>query len=353
MSHALITGGAGFLGSHLVDRLLAEGWKVTVLDNFDPFYPRAAKEANLAGCRARGWFRLVEADIRDIASLQSLLEGGYDVIVHLAARDGVRPSLLDPCGFQETNVCGTQNLLECARIWGVRQFVFASSASVYGANPRAPWREDDTGLRPISPVAGTKLSGELLGHVYSHLHGIRFVALRLFTLYGPRQRPDQAIHAFARAMIRGRAVEIHGDGSARRDYTYVGDAVDGIRAAMNYGDLAHEVINVAGGRGVNLCDMIRTLEGALGVTARLEFKPPHPGDVPETWANISKAQRLLGYHPRTSLEEGLYQFATWLTGVSASSLTALHHALGQAAPAPGPLVDTRGSVPGVTQKRER
>ena len=353
MSHALITGGAGFLGSHLVDRLLAEGWKVTALDNFEPSYPRAVKETNLAGCRARGWFRLVEADIRDMAALQSLLEGGYNIIVHLAARSGVRPSLADPCGFQETNVCGTQNLLECARIWGIKQFVFASSASVYGLNPRLPWREDDAELAPASPEASTKVSGEFLGQVYSHLYGIRFLSLRLFPVYGPRQRPDQAIHSFARAMLEGRPVQIHGDGSEQTDYTYVSDAVNGIRAAMDYGDLSHEVINLAGGRPVSPCDMIRVLEGTLGVRARIEFKPAQPGDIPRTCANISKAQRLLGHHPRTTLEEGLCEFATWLTGASASSLVALHQALGEASIPPGTLARARDSVRSIASSRER
>ncbi len=347
MSHALITGGAGFVGSHLVDRLLSEGWKVTVLDSYDPSYPRAAKEANLAGCRARGWFRLVEADVRDMASLQSLLEGGYDVIVHLAARVGAGASLADPCGFQQTNVGGTQNLLECARIWGVRQFVYASSASVYGLNPRLPWREDDAGLMPASPLAGTKASGEVMGRIYSHLYGIRFLALRLFTVYGPRQRPDQTIHRAARAMLEGRTIQVHGDGGAPRDYTFVSDAVDGIRTAMDYGDLAHEVINLGSGRAASLCDAIRALEGALGATARVEFRPAQPGDLPQSLANINKAQRLLGYHPRTTLEEGLHQFATWLTGSSTSSLIALHQALGGAGIPASPFPDARGSVSGL------
>ncbi len=202
-----------------------------------------------------------------------------------------------------------------------------------------PWREDDAELLPISPVASTKVSGELLGRAYGHLHGIRFVALRLFTVYGPRQRPDLAIHRFARAMLAGRPVEIHGDGSTHRDYTFVGDAVDGIRAAMDYGDVAYKVTNLAGGRAVSAGEMIRALERPLGLTARIESMPGHPDDLPQTWADISKAQRLLGYHPRTSLEEGLHQFATWLTGSSASSLIALHQALGQSLPAPRLVCD--------------
>ncbi|MCC7176104.1 MAG: NAD-dependent epimerase/dehydratase family protein [Bryobacterales bacterium] len=332
MSHALVTGGAGFIGSHLVDRLLAEGWKVTAVDSFDPScYPRETKEANLAGCRARGWFRLIEADLRDAAALQSGLDGGYDVIVHLAAREGFSRSLAEPGVFQEVNVCGTQNLLECARTWGVKQFVFVSSGSVYGLNPRLPWREDDTELRPVSLVASTKMSGEALGHVYSHLYNIRFVALRLFPVYGPRQRPDQAVYGFAQAMLEGRPVEICGDGAARSDFTFVGDAVDGIRAAMDYRDLSHEVINLGSGRSTGLCEVVQALEGALGVAARIESKRGRACGLPQACGDIRKAQRLLGYHPRTTLQEGMYEFAAWLTGVSARSLLALHEALAQAA----------------------
>ncbi|MFB3778063.1 MAG: GDP-mannose 4,6-dehydratase [Bryobacteraceae bacterium] len=331
LGHALVTGGAGFIGSHLVDRLLSEGWRVTVVDNFDPFYDRAVKEANIAAHRRREGYKLVEADVRDLDGLRARLDGRYDVIVHLAALPGARASLQDPVLCQQVNIGGAQNMLECARRWGVKQFVFASASSVYGLSPRAPWREDEPLLLPISPHAGAKLSAELLGHVYSHLYGIRFLALRLFEVYGPRQRPDLALHRFAQAMLSGRPVEIAGDGSARRDCTFIGDIVEGIRRAMDYGDLRYEVINLGSSQTVSLNEMVSGLERVLGVKARIECKPDEPGDVPRTWANISKAQRLLGYHPRTSFEDGLSYFAAWLTGTSAASLLALHRALAEPA----------------------
>jgi len=334
LSHALVTGGAGFIGSHLVDSLLKDGWKVTVVDNFDPAYPRTLKECNIAGHRARGQYRLAEVDIRDRRALGSHLDGDYDVVVHLAARSGTRSSILDPAGTQEVNICGTQNLLECARDWGVKQFIFASTGSVYGVNPRLPWREDDMSLLPVSPFAVSKLSGELLGHAYSHLYGIRFIALRLFNVYGPRQQPDLGIHAMAKAMLAARPVELHSGGATHRDYIYVRDAVDGIRAAMEYGDLSYEVINLGGGRPVGLCEMIRALERALGVTALLEPKTLRAGSLCDAWANITKAQRLLGYHPRISLEEGLARFSQWLTGSFVNGLRALHEAVSPADIAP-------------------
>ncbi len=327
LSHALVSGGAGFIGSHLVDRLLEEGWRVTVLDAFDPPETRAEKKANLAGCGAKGWCRIVEADLRDLPSLASQLEGGYDVVVHLAARAGSPHPAGEPGDVQEVNVCGTQNLLECARRWGTGQFVFASSGDVYGANPRTPWREDDTELLPVSPLAASKAAGESLGHVYSHLYGIRFVALRLFDVYGPRQRPDQCIRAMAAAMLAGRPVELPGDGSSACDYTYAGDVVDGVRAAMDYRDLGYEVINLGSGQTHTLCETERALERALGATARLEPKSLRPGEPPQRLACIGKAQRLLGYHPRVEFDEGLRRFAAWLEGTSTQSLLALHEAV--------------------------
>lgn len=308
----LLTGGAGFIGSHVAERLLAAGDRVTLLDNFDPFYSRRVKCANIETLLDAPACRLVEADIRDADALRGSLSGEFDVIVHLAGRAGVRPSLQDPCGYQDTNVRGTQNLLELAREWGVRQFVFASSSSVYGVNPNVPWSEGDHVLLPISPYASTKVSGELLGHVYSHLYGIRFVALRFFTVYGPRQRPDLAIHKFARLMLRGDAIPVFGDGSSRRDYTYVGDIVDGVRAAIEYDRSPYEVINLGNNCTVGLMEMIRALEDVLGVKARFEHLPPQPGDVPQTWADVEKARRLLGYRPSTRFADGLERFANWL-----------------------------------------
>ena len=312
MKHALVTGGAGFIGSHLVDRLLAEGWRVTVVDNFDPFYKVEVKRANIAPHLDYATYSLVEQDIRDLDALRERLRGEYDVIVHLAAKAGVRPSIHYPIEYQQVNVQGTQNLLEFARERGIKQFVFGSSSSVYGINSRLPWSEDDCVLKPISPYGATKVSGELLGHVYSHLYGIRFIALRFFTVYGPRQRPDLAIHKFARLMLRGEAVPVYGDGMSRRDYTYVADVIEGVRQAMEYEGSLYEVINLGNNTPVRLLEVITHLEEALGVRARVQFLPPEPGDVPATWANIDKASRLLGFQARTPFRRGIQHFVAWL-----------------------------------------
>jgi UDP-glucuronate 4-epimerase len=311
--HLLVTGGAGFIGSHLVDRLLADGHTVTVLDNFDPFYEREIKEKNIEAHRRYPRWRLIERDLRDANALRQDLRDRYDAIVHLAAKAGVRPSIEDPIGYQEVNVRGTQNLLELAREWRVPQFIFASSSSVYGVNPRVPWGEDDFALNPISPYASTKVSGELLGHVYSHLFGMRFIALRLFTVYGPRQRPDLAIHKFARLMIDGQPIPVFGDGSTRRDYTFVADVVAGITAAIGYERTQYEVINLGNNQTLSLQDMIAGLETALGVAAIVQRLPEQPGDVPQTWAKIEKARALLGYQPTTRYAEGVRLFTDWLT----------------------------------------
>ena len=314
MTHALVTGGAGFIGSHLVDALVADGWRVTVFDNFDPFYDPAVKERNVARHANNPEYTLIRGDLRDPAAVRSLGEAAYDVIVHLAARAGVRPSIEDPVGYQEVNVAGTQQVLELARTIGVRQFVFASSSSVYGINPRVPWREDDYVLQPISPYASTKVSGELLGHVYSHLYGMRFIALRFFTVYGPRQRPDLAIHKFARLMLAGRPIPVFGDGRTSRDYTYIDDIVRGVRAAMTYDGSQYDVINLGNTQTVTLREMIAGLERALGTTAQIEWLPEQPGDVPQTWASADKARALLGYTPTTSYHAGIARFVEWLRG---------------------------------------
>lgn len=312
--NALVTGAAGFIGSHLVDDLLKTGWAVTALDNFDAFYDRSIKERNVAPHRASDRYRLLEVDIRDLDAMRAQLSGGFDVIVHLAAKAGVRPSISDPLVYQEVNVHGTQNVLELAREWQTPQFVFASSSSVYGVNPRVPWSEDDAVLLPISPYASTKVSAELLGHVYSHLYGIRFLALRFFTVYGPRQRPDLAIHKFSKLMLEGRPVPCYGDGSTRRDYTFVTDIVSGVRAAMGYDASRYEVINLGNNRTVSLAEMVETIAQCLGVKAQVERQPEQPGDVPQTWADISKAGRLLGYAPRTCFSDGIAAFTEWLRG---------------------------------------
>jgi UDP-glucuronate 4-epimerase len=310
---AFITGAAGFIGSHLADRLLAEGWQVIAFDNFDPFYDLRVKEQNIAPHLQHPAYRLVRGDLRDELAIGEALADRVDVIVHLAARAGVRPSIADPIGYQDVNVRGTQNLLEAARRAGISHFVFASSSSVYGVNPRVPWTEEDHVLLPISPYASTKVSGELLGHVYSHLYGMRFLALRFFTVYGPRQRPDLAIHAFARRIAANQPLPVFGDGSTRRDYTYVDDVIDGVCAAMSYMDSQYEVINLGNNRTVTLSEMIEGLENALGKRAQVERLPEQPGDVPQTWASIEKAHRLLGYSPTTSYTDGVRRFVEWFT----------------------------------------
>jgi UDP-glucuronate 4-epimerase len=312
VNKVLVTGGAGFIGSHLVDKLIAENWHVTVLDNFDSFYDSTIKLDNIAVHRNNGNFRLVEADLRDREGLRQRLTGEYDVIVHLAAKVGVRPSIVDPFTYLDVNVTGTQNILELAKKWGVKQFVFASSSSVYGVNPRVPWSEEDCVLLPISPYASTKVSGELLGHVYSHLYGIRFIGLRLFTVYGPRQRPDLAIHKFARLLLSGAALPLFGNGSMSRDYTFVEDIVRGIRAAMAYEDSKYEIVNLGSTQPVTLLAMVTALAKAMGIEPRIEFTPEQPGDVPRTFASIQKAKRLLGYEPSTQFGNGIDRFVSWL-----------------------------------------
>lgn len=326
----LVTGCSGFIGSHLVDCLLAEGFRVVGIDNFDPFYDPEIKRRNLAQAMGHPNFTLAEADIRDPDALRYAFSQCFsphqplsttyhprNVIVHLAARAGVRPSLEDSLGYYDVNVRGTQTLLEAAKEHGVKQFVFSSSSSVYGANPDVPWGEDTPVLQPVSPYAASKVAGELLGHVYSHLYGIRFLALRLFTVYGPRQRPDLAIHKFARLMLEGEPVPVYGDGSSLRDYTYIEDVTEGIRAAIDYEGSAYEVINLGSGRPIELLEMVEALAEALGASAKLEFCPRQPGDVPQTRADINKARRFLGWRPQTSITEGLVQFKRWLENQSA------------------------------------
>ncbi len=316
MRNVLVTGGAGFIGSHLVARLLAEGgWRVHVVDDFNDFYDPEVKRRNVAPHLGREEFRLHEADIRDRAALERVFEGaGFDVIVHLAARAGVRPSLLEPVLYAETNINGTLNLLELARAHGAPQFVFGSSSSVYGENEKVPFAEDDPVARPISPYAATKAAGELLSHTYAHLFGVRTVCLRFFTVYGARQRPDLAIHKFARLISEGKPIPVFGDGTTRRDYTYVDDIVAGVRAAMDYEASGYEVFNLGESRTVELRELIALLESELGRKAVVERQPAQPGDVPQTFADVSKARRLLGYDPQTPIEEGVRRFVEWFKG---------------------------------------
>ncbi len=315
--HALVTGGAGFIGSHLVDRLLREKWQVTVVDNFDPYYDRSLKERNIAKQFKSTAYFLKEIDICDFERLKTELYGDYDVIVHLAAKAGVRPSIQDPVAYQRVNVQGTQNLLEFAKEKKIKQFIFASSSSVYGINPNTPWREDGQVLLPISPYAATKVTGELLGHVYSHLYGIRFLALRFFTVYGPRQRPDLAINKFIRLILAGKPIQVFGDGNTFRDYTFISDIVQGIFSAIHYTKTQYEVINLGNNQVVTLNRLIQALEDELQIPVMKEYLPEQPGDVPRTYADISKAGKLLDYHPSTGLVSGIHQFAQWFKSLSA------------------------------------
>ena len=313
MNNILVTGGAGFIGSHLVDRLLAEGsWRVTVVDDFNDFYAPQTKHENVREHLRSSSYRLHEADIRDRARLEEIFkEAEFDCIVHLAARAGVRPSLREPMLYAETNINGTLKLLEQAREHGVKQFVFGSSSSVYGINAKVPFSETDPIRQPISPYAATKAAGELICHTYSHLYGIRCVCLRFFTVYGARQRPDLAIHKFAKLISEGRAIPVFGDGTTRRDYTYIDDIIAGVRAAIDYEASRYEVFNLGESRTVELNELIALLEKQLGRCALIERQPMQPGDVPQTFADVSKARRLLGYDPQTKIEDGLKRFVEW------------------------------------------
>lgn len=305
----LLTGAAGFIGSNLTRSLLESGqYRVIGLDNFDNFYPRKQKEKNIEPFIAHPDFTFVEADIRDMTSLAALED--IDVIIHLAAKAGVRPSIQDPVLYQDVNVGGTQNLLEFSRQRGIRQFIFASSSSVYGINKNVPWHEEEK-LMPISPYASTKLSCEMLGHVYHHLYGIRFLALRFFTVYGPAQRPDLAIHKFFKSILNGQPIPVFGDGSTSRDYTFVEDTVKGIEAAINYDWTGFEIINLGNNRTVTLSELITEIEKICGKTAIIDRQPEQPGDVPHTFADISKAEKLLNYKPETNLQTGLLRFYEW------------------------------------------
>jgi UDP-glucuronate 4-epimerase len=288
MKNILVTGGAGFIGSHLVDRLLSEGqWRVFVVDDLNDFYDPAIKLANASTHENNSNYQLFKADIRDQTALQKIFAAhNFDCIVHL-------------------------NLLEQAREHGIKQFVFGSSSSVYGVNAKVPFAEDDPIRQPISPYAATKAAGELICHTYTHLYGIRSVCLRFFTVYGPRQRPDLAIHKFARLISEDKRIPVFGDGTTRRDYTFIDDIIAGVRSAIDYDRTDYEVINLGESRTVELRELIALLEKELGKTAQIDRQPLQPGDVPQTFADIAKARRLLGYNPQTQIEEGIRTFVRW------------------------------------------
>jgi UDP-glucuronate 4-epimerase len=306
----LVTGGAGFIGSHLVEALVAGGHGVAVLDDFNDFYSPLLKHANLAGVEDRVEIHAV--DVREADAVARVVERGrFDTIIHLAARAGVRPSIEQPRLYVDTNISGTLNLLEAARLGEVKRFIFASSSSVYGLCPTVPFREDLPLCETISPYAATKLAGEQLCANYAHLHGIRTVCLRFFNAYGPRLRPDLAIHLFTSRILRGEPIEQFGDGSMRRDYTYIDDTIQGVLGALAYDGPIFDLFNLGESDTTTLSTLIRLIEAALGKEARIKLMPERPGDVPLTYADISKARRLLGYQPSTPISQGIPRFVNW------------------------------------------
>ncbi|MFL6583591.1 MAG: SDR family NAD(P)-dependent oxidoreductase [Chthoniobacterales bacterium] len=306
----LVTGGAGFIGSHLAESLLAAGHEVALLDDFNDFYDPQIKRANIRSLR-RGVV-VHEVDLRDADGVRAIFRGArFDTIAHLAARAGVRPSIAAPQLYYDTNVTGTLHLLEAARETGVERFIFASSSSVYGMCKQVPFSEDLHLTQTISPYAATKIGGEFLCSTYSHLYQMRVVALRFFTVYGARQRPDLAIHQFTRKIDRGQPIDQFGDGTTRRDYTYIDDIISGIVAALGYDGPLFDIFNLGESETIELKDLIGAIEDALGKKATINQLPEQPGDVPLTCADISKARRLLGYNPTTPLSKGLPKFVEW------------------------------------------
>jgi UDP-glucuronate 4-epimerase len=307
----LITGGAGFIGSHVADRRLARGDRVVALDDFNDFYDPGLKRRNVAAHAGDRNYRLVEGDIRDGSLLARLFEEeSFDAVLHLAARAGVRPSIAQPVLYEEVNVVGTLRLLEAAVARRVPRFLFASSSSVYGVNSRLPFSEEDPIERPISPYAATKRAGELHAFAFHHIHGLNIACLRFFTVYGPRQRPEMAIARFIACLEEERPIPFFGDGGSRRDYTYVDDVVDGIEAALST-QISFDIINLGGSHPVTLAGLVEAIEAATGRKAVLDRRPDQPGDVPVTYAAVDKAQRVLGFRARVPLEEGLRRSVAW------------------------------------------
>ncbi len=309
----LVTGGAGFIGSTLVDRLLADGHQVTTLDNFNDFYDPAIKRANVRAHLDNANFKLFEGDIRDAGLVnECLAQGEFTEVIHLAAMAGVRPSIANPVLYQQVNLVGTMNILEACRNNRVGKLLFASSSSVYGNNPKVPFSETDRVDNPISPYASTKKSGELMVYTYHHLYNIQSACLRFFTVYGPRQRPEMAIHQFTRKIYDGEEIYLFGDGSTRRDYTYVSDIVTGI-ANCREREYGYEIFNLGRSDTVKLSELITKLEQYLGRKAKIKHLPLQPGDVDQTFADISKARRMLEFEPEVSIDQGLQSFVTWFT----------------------------------------
>ncbi len=307
----LITGAAGFIGSHLCERMLADGWTVTGLDNFNDFYNPQIKRDNISGCLKNTNFSLIEDDIRNPEVVEKAVCDNVDVIIHLAAGAGVRPSILEPVYYSDNNMTGTMVMLEAAKKFKVKKFIFASSSSVYGNNKKVPFSEYDNVDFPISPYAATKKAGELFCHTYYHLYGINMTCLRFFTVYGPRQRPDLAIHKFARLIEQGKSIPVYGDGSMMRDFTYIDDIIDGIVASIKKCE-GYNVYNLGESRPVTVKKLVTEIEIALGKKAVIEYLPMQPGDVNCTYADVSKAEKELGYNPKTNISDGLAKFVEWM-----------------------------------------
>ncbi|WP_232696493.1 GDP-mannose 4,6-dehydratase [Brevibacillus daliensis] len=310
----LVTGGAGFIGSHLVDSLLADQYEVLNIDNFDPFYDRSVKERNIKRSLVHPHYTFKEYSILDRAGINQLCEEWQpDLIVHLAAKAGVRPSVESPQTYFDTNVTGTVNIMDAAVTQSVKKVILASSSSVYGLNQTTPFAETDPILDPASPYGASKIAGEAIGRSYSHCYSLPVTALRFFTVYGPRQRPDLAIHKFARKIVKGESIPVFGDGTTSRDYTFIDDIVAGIRGAMEREQTGYDVFNLGNDQPVSLRQLIEELEEALGKKAKIDWLPPQIGDVPHTWANIEKAKQI-GYCPKTDFKQGIHRFVEWLHG---------------------------------------
>ncbi len=306
----LVTGGAGFIGSHLVEKLLSLGHEVAILDDFNDFYDPQIKRENITAVSKD--VAIHHLDLRDSAAVRNLFHREkFEAIAHLAARAGVRPSIQNPQLYYDTNVDGTLHLLDAARVTGVERFIFASSSSVYGNSKTVPFSEDRQLIQTLSPYGATKIAGEFLCSTYSHLYGMRVVALRYFTVYGPRQRPDLAIHQFTRRIHAGKPIDQFGDGTTRRDYTYIDDIIQGTMAALNYDGPMFDIFNLGENETIQLRDLIAGIENALGEKAKINRLPEQPGDMPVTYADISKARKLLGYNPSTRLSDGLPRFIEW------------------------------------------
>jgi len=307
----LVTGAAGFIGSHLCERLVASGWSVVGVDNFDDFYDPGIKRRNIADCLENSNFQLFEADIRDRAAMAEAIGQGVEIIVHLAAKAGVRPSIAQPLLYSDVNINGTMVLLELAKEHQIDKFIFASSSSVYGNNEKVPFSEDDNVDFPISPYAATKKAGELICHTYHHLYGMSITCLRFFTVYGPRQRPDLAIHKFSGLIERGEAVPVFGDGSMMRDFTYIDDIIDGTVAAIDKCS-GFNIYNLGESRPIRVNDLVAEIENALGKKAVKKYLPVQPGDVERTYADVTRAGKDLAYSPKTNIRTGLASFTEWL-----------------------------------------